>query len=165
MSSAVWIATCTHGLRANLNIVPWGDLDAINKVRADLVPCASRRQKGGCWPDWLHEQAQEAGHDLSAVVNGHRSGDVRYYIVGLARLTSRGLTLHRGPLTSPDREGRLLLDVYRDPLDSVLLKVVDSVDLVEPIPVKLRRRQGKTSGERRHLFLFYFIIMSIFDVL
>ena len=150
MSSVVWIATCTHSLRANVDVVPWGDFDAIDKVRVDLVPCASRRQQRGCWPDWLHERAQDAGHDLSAVADIHRGGHVRYSIVGLARLTSRGLILHRGPLTNPDREGRLLLDMYRDPLDSVLLKVVDSVDLVEPIPVKLRRRQGATSGDRRH---------------
>ena len=162
MSAVVWIVTSTGGLRADMGIVPWTDLDAIDKVRVDLVPCASPRQKRGCWPDWLHQAAQDADFDLTS--SWHRKAE--YRIIGLARLSSRGLMLHRGPLTNPDREGRLLLDIYRDPLDSFLLKVVDSVELVEPIAIKLRRRQGR---QRHNIFICLLLLLlllwrSAFDV-
>ena len=152
MSAVVWIVTSTGGLRADMGIVPWTDLDAIDKVRVDLVPCASPRQKRGCWPDWLHQAAQDADFDLAS--SWDRKAE--YRIIGLARLSSRCLVLHRGPLTNPYREGRLLLDIYRDPLDSFLLKVVDSVELVEPIAVKLRRRQGR---QRHNIFICLLLLL------
>ena len=147
-----------------MDFVAWGSLDAIDKVRVELVPCANQRQRLGHWPEWLHEQAQGSDVDLTPVPREvHKAGAAGYRIIGLARLSSRGVILHRGALTNPDREGRLLLDVYRDPLDSLLLKVVDSVALLEPINVEFRQRQGRQ--RLGILFCFVFVVVVAFCLL
>lgn len=61
-----------------------------------------------------------------------------YHILGLMRVTHRGSTWNRGPLTVWTTEGELLLDMYHRPADGGILKIIDAVELSEPFLVRDR---------------------------
>ena len=51
------------------------------------------------------------------------------------RLTHRGTMFHNGPLTKWTEEGLMLLETYQDPLDAGIVKIIDAIELSEPIMV------------------------------
>ena len=148
MASVVWIVVPDDraSLRCTCRFAPWDRQDDVTiKARVVLVP----PKVGGevPWPDWLRQSCADARVELPDPAKfGSRQRTAgtsvnpgsTFSVVGLARLTSRAVQTHQGPLMNPDREGRLLLDTFHSPMDSALVKVIDSVKLMTPIAIKNR---------------------------
>ena len=146
MTSVVWIAAPLPDSRPfhqNLKFAPWDRPDDVLNDRVLLCPPLVDGKI--LWPDGLYEVATEAGVDLLqslplAIYGQH----IR--LIGLARLSSRGVQLHQGPLTNPERESRLLLDIFHHPMDAASVKVIDRVELANPIEFRHRAFQTARSS-------------------
>ena len=148
MSSVVWIAApCGLPLRNTVSFAPFDDLDNVRSDRVDLFPLVANGNAQ--WPSWVLDAAASASVELplprlrkTTLEEKHQGG---YHLIGLARLSSRGISFHRGPLTDPDREQRFLLDLYHNPLDCAFVKVIDSAVLSTSIFVRYREYQRSSS--------------------
>ena len=87
-------------------------------------------------------------------------------LLGLVRLTHRDTLWNAGPTTIWGQKAQVLIETYRHPTDAGAVKVVDAVQLAEPISIQRRQLGGKdpsniSSHRRRsdhtdilkHLFL------------
>ena len=139
MSSVVWIVVPQGSsiMRPTCKFVPWDRQDDVTSARAELLP--PKRPGEIQWPDWLRQACDSAEVGLPHVTKGKKVNAATFEVVGQERSTQRAMQRHQGPLTNPDREGRLLLDVYADPMDSALVKVIDSAKLKTPIVITNRQ--------------------------
>ena len=130
MSAVVWIVSPSGPLRSTLRLATWSDRDAevADPARIEILPQAV--------PAWLRQAADAAGIDVS-LTSSRWTGSERleFQLIGLARLSGRGMLLNDGPLVNPDKEGRFLLDLFRNPMDGAIAKVIDAVQLQAPIKI------------------------------
>ena len=145
MASVVWIVVPDDraSLRCTCRFAPWDRQDDVTiKARMVLVP----PKVGGevPWPDWLRQGCADARVELPDPAKFRTAGST-FSVVRLARLTSRAVQTHQGPLMNPGREGRLLLDAFHSPMDSALVKVIDSVKLMTPIAIKNRHAHRRNN--------------------
>ena len=82
-------------------------------------------------PGWFNERMEKS--DLEPISN--TSEKLEWTIIGAMRLTHRGAIFHSGPVTKWTEEGIMLLETYRDPLDAGIVKIIDAIELSEPIVV------------------------------
>ena len=146
MSSVVWVVAPEH-LRCTCSLAPWGRQDDVIKARVELRP--AKREGEDPWPDWFRQGCSAARVELPSPIS-HHFGEYEngsFKLIGLARLTSRAIQTHQGPLMNPDREGRLLLDTFHNPMDAALVKVIDFVKLMTPMIIKDRQVHRR---DKRH---------------
>ena len=139
MHSAVWIVGVDHVPLQSLDFVPLQQSDQIVRRRARIKLSESE------WPPWFANAVSEA--DVPQVAGS------RFKIYGVARLTARGALLQSGSLFNPGREGKLLMDMFLQPADAALFKIVDAVSLRDPIEIARRKT---TSFRQRSIFTLVF---------
>ena len=144
MASAVWIAHVPGVvLRKNVAFARWGDLDNPDPPKRLWVGLGDDSQQ---WPPWLLARMKDIDVEMPTRPKTSKP-DLR--IIGIAQLTPRGIETHQGPLTNWDAEGKLLLQMHHNPLDSCKVKVLDAAMLREPIYVKMSQRaraDGRSSA-------------------
>ena len=78
-------------------------------------------------------------------------------LLGVAKLSARGVRVDLGPLFDADDESKVLLSMYHHPLDAALIKVTDAAPLLEPITVTHRY----TSSLRKRLMRVVAVVVII----
>ena len=125
--------------------------DSLVSQRAWSLP----QRRGPEWPSWFLDRARTLnfGRDTldpafmksEGFERNHTRRCLKYKVLGVARLTHRGmLTWEEG--AQWDKEGCLWRDLYHDPLDAVLAKVVDVAVLADPVSID--RRHGVEGVQR-----------------
>ena len=139
MAAVVFIASVRDvSLRIGADFVGWNDFENIQHERVHLLPPVLEHEVQ--WPGWLLTSAASGGVQLPSC--SHTMGKQEVQLIGLARVTLRGMKMDQGPLTTWDQEGTFLRQLYRQPLDGCLVKVIDAVLFETPVPIT--RRQPST---------------------
>ena len=121
-------------LRKNVAFVRWGDLDNPDPPKRLWVDLGDDSQQ---WTPWLLARMKDIDVEMPT---RQKTSKLELRIIGIAQLTPRGIETHQGPLTNWDAEGKLLLQMHHNPLDSCKVKVLDAARLREPISVKMSQR-------------------------
>ena len=141
MISALWIVGVDHVPLQKLNFVPLQQSDQVARKRVGITLSE--------WPQWFKDNLSDADVDLP--ISG-RIVAAGYKIYGVAKISARGALLHSGEsLFKPSREGKLLMDMFHQPADAALFKIVDAASLMQPIEITRRRT---ASVRQRLCFLF-----------
>ena len=118
-------------------------------------------------PPWFEGQMERLNlrrPDAHAMFNLDDPVRAQYHIVGLMRVTHRGSTWNEGPLTSWSSEGKMLMDVYKQPIDGGILKVVGALELSEPFLVKDREKVEQVQPDGRNRKSTRMFICVFFDL-
>ena len=140
MATVVWIAAPTRVPRPTVSVAQRGQAEKFENQRIALEFPKHR-------PPWLVERLEGGEIDVVGGYTGRGKQDVQLW--GMAKVSYTNIRFHSGPLSKPDEEGKLLLNIFQNPLDSALLEVEDAVSFVEPIIVTHR----KTDAHRHRLAL------------
>ena len=154
MITAVWVASPERAPRGSIRVAPWGQLEQAQTRRPHLVPTIMQGQSQ--WPEWLLERMSGESVDVPAIDHG-RGGHQHLQLLGVAKLSARGVRFDLGLLFDADDESKVLLSIYRNPLDAALIKVTDAAPLLEPITVTHRY----TSSLRKRLMRVVAVVVII----
>ena len=142
MAAPIWIANVGE-------CSPLARIQYMNNAGAEIEGVVQKPLTVSEWPSWFWARAKEAGVDFdpTSVELGGVAGKLS--IVAIAQVTHQDARLNDGILVSWEgEEEQMLQDLYQNPVDSIVLKVIDVVHLTNPVPVSMLFRKA-TSGDVR----------------
>ena len=111
-------------------------------------------------PPWFRDKMERLSLEVPKPKPHGECERLKYFILGLMRVTHRGSTWNRGPLTEWTAEGQVLMDTYSRPCDGGVAKIVDAVELSEPYLIKDRHLITDESRLPRMFFSLRNVFLS-----